>query len=164
MATVFEWRKYFADKPLRDLDKLDTAITTMLKWEMIREELKYSGLRELQGVIREVSREMEQGLRTKKRVADNSVFYPNPEDWDQKFYSHDYLVGLTAQNIQFKVNAVCEGEALDWVIDCCEEHKWWGLVNDGTKDYTTEELEEYYQGGNHGLYLTTHHVHVTQLR
>jgi len=164
MATVFEWRKDLAGKPLRDLDKMCAAITTLLKWKMFRKEFSDSGLQQLQRIIREVSSEKEQGLRTKKRVADNSVFYPNPEDWDQKFYSHDYLVGLTAQNIQFKVNAVCEGEALDWVIDYCEEHKWWGLVNDGTNDYTPEELEEYYQGGNHGLYLTTHHVHVTQLR
>jgi len=95
-------------------------------------------------------------------------FYkPNPDDLAENFWNHNYLVTVTAHGIKFKVNADSEQDALDYVIDYCED-KMPGLVASYQElrddDYSDDEIDDYYCGGNHSLYLTTHNIHIDVLR
>lgn len=95
------------------------------------------------------------------------IHYPNKDDFDEKFYPNNYKVFVTAQGIEFHVNAHDEGEAIDAVIDYCEEKEMKGLVSSYLElkddDYTDTEIEDFTCGGNHGLYLTTHNIHIEKL-
>jgi hypothetical protein len=89
------------------------------------------------------------------------IEFVNPGDWSSKFWKHNYLVTVTAQGIQFFVNADCEQNALDELIDFCED-RYPGLASDGA-DLDEDEREEYFCGGNHGLYLTTDHIQIKEV-
>lgn len=90
------------------------------------------------------------------------IHYPNKDDFDEKFWKHNYKVLLTAQGIEYHVNAANEQDALDFVIDYCEEHHP-GLLMTREEQEEEEYLEDYICGGNHGLYLNTHHVFIEEL-
>jgi hypothetical protein len=90
------------------------------------------------------------------------IKFVNPGDWQAHTWKHNYLVTVTAQGMQFFVNADCEQDALDELIDFFEAMGWAGLVSDGS-DLSEEEREEYVCGGNHGLYLTAHHIHIEEV-
>jgi len=87
--------------------------------------------------------------------------FVNPDDWARKFWHHNYLITVTAQGIQFFVNADCEQDALDALVDFCED-RYPGLVSDGT-DLDEDDREELFCGGDHGFYLTTDHIRIKEL-
>jgi hypothetical protein len=87
--------------------------------------------------------------------------FVNPGDWACKFWKHNYLITVTAQGTQFFVNAEYEGAALAELVDFCED-RYPGLVSDGA-DLDEDDREEYFCGGNYGLYLTTNHIQIKEL-
>lgn len=88
-----------------------------------------------------------------------SPTYPNKEDWDNNFWDHNYLIYL--DSVPFAVNANCEQDALDCIIDYCEENcPGFIMTRDEEKD--EKYLEDYICGGNHGVYLNTYNIHVTE--
>lgn len=121
-----------------------------------------------------------------KRIAnvEDQVHFPNIDDWNESFWKHDYLILVTAQGVIFAVNADNEQDAIDYIIDYCEEYlpglimdeeQMNDLINDKLermqKEMTIEEfkeredekyeyLDEYICGGNHSKYLNTHNVHI----
>ncbi len=101
---------------------------------------------------------------TAKKIDD--VYYPNYDDYKESFWKNNYEVKVTENGITFIVNADNEQEAFDYIIDYCEE-KLPGLVSsyDELKEdgYNDQEMEDFIQGGNHGLYLTTHYVNLHEI-
>ncbi len=93
---------------------------------------------------------------------EQDVNYPNLDDWNESFWKHDYLVHVTAQGTLFAVNADHEQDAIDYVIDYCQEH-FPGLVMTREEQEKEEFLEDYLQGGNEGLYLNTMHICIEQI-
>jgi len=91
------------------------------------------------------------------------TYYPNKSDYDDNFWKHNYKVLVTAQGIEFIVSADNEQEAIDYIIDYCEDNHLDGLVSDGS-DLDEIEREEFIQGGNHGLYLTTRNIHIERIK
>jgi hypothetical protein len=87
--------------------------------------------------------------------------FVNPGDWQSNFWKHNYVITITAQGIKFFVNAEYEGAALAELVDFCAD-KYPGLVSDGA-DLDKDEREEYFCGGNNGLYLTTDHISIQEL-
>ena len=88
--------------------------------------------------------------------------YPNEDDFDSGFWKHDYLVHLTAQDIIFAVNADNEQEAIDFIIDYCEE-KLPGLIMSHEEESEKECIEDYTFGGNHGRYLNTFNIFIEKI-
>lgn len=86
------------------------------------------------------------------------INYPNKEDFDSKFWNHNYKILVSAQGIEFYVNADCEQEALDYVIDDCEENMP-GLLWEDEPEFP----DDYICGGNHGRYLSTHNIHIEEI-
>ena len=93
--------------------------------------------------------------------------YPNKDDYDEKFWRNNYRVLITGQGIEYIVNADNEQEAIDFIIDHAEENapglvaSYQELIDDGMSD---DEIEEYINGGNHCLYLTTHNIHIETIQ
>ncbi len=87
----------------------------------------------------------------------------NVDDWNDNFWGHNYKIWMNAHNA-FYVNASCGSDAIDFVIDHCEEHAP-GCV------YTHEEAAELSDiergdlicGGNHCLYIASHNVHIEEI-
>ena len=88
--------------------------------------------------------------------------YTNKEDFDSKFWDHNYRILVTAQGIEFIVNADNNQDALDYIIDYCEENLP-GLLFSRDEENEKEFLDEYVCGGNKGLYLNTHHIHIEEI-
>lgn len=103
----------------------------------------------------------------KKQELDTSgetVYYPNLSDWQEHFWEHDYLIRLTEHGILFAVNADCEQDAIDYLIDYCEVDLP-GLVMSREEEEEEEEfLEEYICGGNHGIYLNTYYINIEEVQ
>ena len=89
----------------------------------------------------------------------NTIHYPNRDDWQEQFWKNNYQVFLTSQGIRFHVNADHEQDALDYVIDYCEEHLP-GLIMSREEEIEEEYLDEYLCGGNHSRYLNTLNIHI----
>jgi len=79
-----------------------------------------------------------------KRVAgiEKQVFFPNRDDWAEDFWKRNYLVRLTTVGMPFAVNADNEQDALDYVIDYCEEHMP-GLLMSHEEEEEEEHLDEF---------------------
>ena len=100
--------------------------------------------------------------------------YVNKHDWNHKFCKHNYKVELGAFGNTFFANADCEQDAIDFVIDHCEKKAKGFLFTDkeveelrqeSLKDYGDERyVEQYTCGGNHGRYLNTDNVRITEVR
>ena len=88
--------------------------------------------------------------------------FPNREDWANNFWKHNYLIMLTAHGIPFAVNADNEQDALDYVIDYCEEHMP-GLLMSHEEEKEEKYLDEYICGGNHGRYLNTLTIQIEEI-
>lgn len=88
--------------------------------------------------------------------------YPNKDDFDAHFWKHDYRVLVSSQGIEFIVNADCEQDAIDYVIDYCEKHSS-GLIMSRDDEEKEEYLDDYISGGNHGRYLNTTNVHIERI-
>jgi hypothetical protein len=88
--------------------------------------------------------------------------YPNKSDYDEHFWKHNYRILLTSQGIEFRVNADNDQDALDYVIDYCEENLP-GLIMSREEEEEEEYLDDYICGGNHSVYLNTHNVHIEEV-
>jgi hypothetical protein len=92
------------------------------------------------------------------------AIYTNKEDWDNSFWMHKYLISMPAIGTNhFAVNASCEGDAMDEVIDYCEKKQWYIMTDEDREE--EEYLDEYVMGGNHGIYLNVpyHEVRIEVL-
>ena len=88
----------------------------------------------------------------------------NREDRDGHFWAHDYRVTLGAFGNAYGVNADNEQDALDYVMDYCEEHAP-GFVMSREDEEECEWPEEYIRAGNHGLLFScpAHEMQIQQL-
>jgi hypothetical protein len=88
----------------------------------------------------------------------DKMYFVNKDDWIEKFWKNNYHVWMTAQGIQFCVNADSTGDALDEIMDYCVEHKLEGLYT--THEDKNWEEEEYMVAGNYGYQFTTHNIRI----
>jgi len=88
------------------------------------------------------------------------IYWTNKNDWDSHFWKHRYVVTLDL-GVEFNVNADNGQDALDYVIDYCEDHCP-GFVA-AFADLDDDERNEYYCGGNAGLYLTSDFVGLAEV-
>jgi hypothetical protein len=89
----------------------------------------------------------------------NDLFYMLDENKyksikDTQFWKHTYVIGVEYSS--FLVNADNEQEAFDALIDYCKDNAP-GLIMTGEGE---EYLDDYIQGGNEGLYLSSYNVSV----
>jgi hypothetical protein len=93
------------------------------------------------------------------------AYYPNENDWSENFWKNNYRILVSAQGIEFFVNADNEQEALDYIIDYCEDNLPGLLWDDEDLDeMNEEEKDKYICGGNHGRYLSTHNIHIETVK
>ena len=90
------------------------------------------------------------------------IRYPNKDDYEEKFWRHNYRILVSMQGIEFIVNADNEQDAIDYIIDDCEEN-YPGLLWSREEEEEQEYLEEYICGWNHGRYLSTHNIHIEEI-
>jgi hypothetical protein len=85
----------------------------------------------------------------------------------EKFWKHSYRVHLSELDPDgILINADNEQDALDSAIDYAESQGWEGLFLDDADIHELENdgyLEEHISGGNHGRYLSSLNVTITQL-
>jgi hypothetical protein len=94
------------------------------------------------------------------KYKNQEAYVPNLDDYNNHFWRNNYLIRLTIQGIPFIVNADHEQDALDYVIDFCEEYLP-GLIM-SQKDQDEEKyIDEYICGGNHCLYLNVGYHEMT---
>ena len=96
---------------------------------------------------------------------DSEINFVNPDDINDSFWKHDYLILLTRFGIAFVINADHEQDAIDFMIDYIESRKWDGLLLDynDPDDLELIESDEYICGGNHGRYLSTYHIAIDMI-
>lgn len=85
----------------------------------------------------------------------------------KSFWSKLYLIQLTSQGIPYVVNANHESDAIDYLIDYCEEHSPGLIMSEEEEARMYEEepayLDEFIQGGNHGRYLNTINIRFDEI-
>ena len=93
------------------------------------------------------------------------INFVNPDDIKESFWKRDYLIQITRFGIPFIVNADCEQDAIDEIIDYIEAMKWDGLLLDYNDSDDLEMIEsgDYICGGNHSRYLSTYHIRIESL-
>jgi len=90
----------------------------------------------------------------------------NADDYNEKFWKYNYAVHMTAQGIGFLVNADCEQDAIDEIIDYMEKTgNFPGILmtDEEVEELRAESIADYgderylddscIQGGNHGRYI-----------
>jgi hypothetical protein len=85
---------------------------------------------------------------------------------DEKFWNHSYRIHLhELDSPGILVNANCEQDALDYVIDWHEEKGNMGLffTNEELDAMTEEERGEYITGGNHCLTCNSYNVRIIEI-
>ena len=89
---------------------------------------------------------------------DNPDYIVNINDlaWP-KFWKHNYMVYLTAQGISFLVNADCEQDALDYIMDKIVDLELTGLYSEEQED------DEYTTAGNYGFSFNTHNIMIKEV-
>ena len=104
-------------------------------------------------------------LKTKEKQT--MIHYPNKYDLETKFWNKNYRISITAQGIDFIVNADSESDAIDFIIDYCQENELSGLVSTYEElkadDCSDTEINDYVYGGNEGLYLTTNNIQIIDI-
>lgn len=88
--------------------------------------------------------------------------YPNIDDYKVDFWNNRYKITVSAQGFEFFVNADCLSDAIDIVIDYCEE-KLPGLLFSAEEEEEQEFLDEYFCGGNHCRYFNTYNIRIEKL-
>ena len=84
----------------------------------------------------------------------------NEDDYREKFWKHNYLVSLGVFGNAYRVNADCEQDALDEVMDYCEQHAPGFVIP--RENEPVEFEEDYVRAGNHGLLFScpSHEIHL----
>ena len=90
------------------------------------------------------------------------INYPNKDDYRENFWKNNYRILVSAQGVEFVVNANCVSDAIDCVIDYCEK-KYKGLLMSELEVKNNEFLEDYIFGGNNGRYFSTYNVHIKKI-
>ncbi len=87
--------------------------------------------------------------------------YVNKDDWDNDFWKYKYIVTMPL-SCEYAINASCEGDAIDYLIDYLEINAPGYLM---TMDEANETgyPDDYISGGNHGLYINELSIHITQI-
>jgi hypothetical protein len=96
-------------------------------------------------------------LRTHKLVT-----ILNPDDYETKFWAHDYRILVSRFGIEYRVNADCAQAAIDELIDWAEENAP-GYLFTRAEEAEEEFLDEFLTGGNHGRTLNTLNVRIEKL-
>jgi len=104
-------------------------------------------------------RACELNIKEVKHYPCNDIIYPNIDDYRENFWNNNYKVLLTAQGIEFLVNADCEGDALDYIMDYVVDNDMPGLW----QEYNPEG-EEYTTAGNYGYQFTTHNIRIEKVQ
>ena len=86
--------------------------------------------------------------------------YLNKDDYKENFWNHNYRILVSAQGIEFIVNADHEQDALDYVMDYIVSKGWTGLYTD---DFAKAEIEEWLCAGNDGYHFTTHNIFIEEI-
>ena len=81
--------------------------------------------------------------------------YPNIDDYQENFWNYNYRVLLTAQGIEFFVNADNEQDALDYIMDYIVDNDMPGLW----QEYSDNDID-YISAGNYGYQFTTHNIYI----
>ena len=98
-----------------------------------------------------------------KNIRDFKIdHYANKDDFEYKFWKRFYIIHVTSQDIMFAVNSDNAQDALDWVIDYCEENIP-GLLMEREEEEEEEYLEDYYCGGNSGRYLNSYNIRIEEV-
>ena len=103
---------------------------------------------------------------TTAKVCNPTDFFPWEENKLEPFWNNIYLLLVTHYGFSYIVNANCEQDALDYLIDYLEEEEHDALLMSTEEMIEAEEegfLEEYPSGGNHGRYIYTHNLRIEQI-
>jgi len=91
-------------------------------------------------------------------------FYPNLDDYTNDFWNNNYKITVSAQGIEFFVNADCSQDAIDIVIDDCEKnHPGLIMSIEDEENEQCQYLDDYICGGNHNRYFSTYNVQIEKL-
>lgn len=90
----------------------------------------------------------------------NEPTFLNPDDWASHFWKRNYRITLDL-GVSFWVNADCEHDALDVVIDHCAIHCPGFIAR--YDDLDAGEGDVYITGGNEGLTLTTDTLYILEV-
>ena len=91
------------------------------------------------------------------------IYYPNPDDFKEKFWKCNFEIVISRYGFTFHVNADHAQAAIDEVIDYIEAQGWEGLLFSREDEQTEEHLDDYISGGNHSRYLNTYNVTINQI-
>ena len=97
---------------------------------------------------------------------DETIIYPNVDEYKESFWKHDYKITYTVHGIIFIVNANCAQEAIDCMIDYIEDKGPEGYLLSDDEIIELENdgyLDDYISGGNHGRYLSSYHIIIEKL-
>lgn len=99
-------------------------------------------------------------MKTEQRI-ENPDYIVNINDlaWP-KFWKHNYMVHITSQGISFLVNADCEAEALDYIMDFIVDAGLVGLYSTDDEDI---ENGDYITAGNCGYKFTTYNICIEEV-
>ena len=89
----------------------------------------------------------------------------NKEDYEENFWGKNWRI--TVPFSSWIVNARCEGDAFDILVDWCEENAPGYLfsieeVNDMWNNH--EDTDDYWTGGNHGRMFNEMSIHIEEIR
>lgn len=93
-------------------------------------------------------------------LAKEEMYFVNKDNWQEKFWNNNYHIWLTAQGIQFCVNADCTKDALDFIMDYCVEKEMKGLYITPEDENWNDKEEEFITAGNFGYKFTTHNIRI----
>lgn len=89
----------------------------------------------------------------------------NKDDFESNFWGRSFRVRLTAQGIEFHVNAACSGDALDEVMDYVVDKGMKGLYYDHEQIMEMDEdyLADLCTAGNNSYFFTTHNIRIEEI-
>lgn len=94
-------------------------------------------------------------------MGDMPVYYPNKEDYQDHFWHFNFKIEI--DGIVFYVNAGDTQDAVDYLIDYCEEHLP-GLLLTRKEEEEEEYLQECVCGGNHGRFIASRNIQINKWR
>jgi len=122
-----------------------------MAWLMLYIKTKTKEGKEMKDQEKDNERAIEMKNVYEKIAALPDVIYVNLEDWNNNFWKNKYLISMPVIGHLFAVNADHEQDAMDYVIDYCDEKGWYAMTEQDILD--EKYLDEYVNGGNHGIFL-----------
>ncbi|MFW6001942.1 MAG: hypothetical protein ACOCQD_01225 [archaeon] len=90
----------------------------------------------------------------------DGFFYVNYDDYRENFWENDYIINIGG--INFVANADNVQDAIDYIIDYCEDNLP-GLLMTQEEVDEEEFIQDYICGGNHGRYINTPEVYIVNV-